>query len=524
VVGRRFQPDRDRRSVRRPWWRRSDEDEQKQRDRLEKQVEDLKKERDSVQRERDALERERDALQRQRDRLEKRARELQDEIDKLRALLDTAQRAAKRQAAPFSKGSPKPNPKPPGRRAGEAYGVKAHRPVPERWDEDLEAQLPRSCDCGGDLEELDVEPQYQTDIPPIQPRVTRINVHIGRCRRCGKRVQGRHPRQVSDALGAAASHLGPNALALAAYLNKGLGMPFGKLSALYETHFSLWVTPGGLCLALHRVRRALTPTYEAIVLFVRSSAYVVPDETGWKVGGRLWWLWVFATPTATVYAILPGRGFEQAASVLGEDYAGRLTRDGWGAYPLFESASHQTCLNHISNRCHRMLEIAQRGAARVPHAVLRIVKTAFALRDRRDDGSISPHGLAVATGRLSARMDRLLEWKPSDHANRKLLDHLRKERDRDALFRFVREPEIDGTNWRGEQAVRPAVVTRKICGGNRTDEGRKTQQTIASVWRTCAQRGLDFCAVVTKALRSPVPRIIDILSGNQSSSGPDPPR
>lgn len=516
-----------------PRRRAGDEDNQnqKQRDRLEKEVRDLEKERDvlrrerdGAQRERDILERERDALERKRDQLEKRTRELQDEINKLRAQLEQAQRAAKRQAAPFSKGAPKPNPKPPGRRAGEEYGVKAHRPVPERWDEELEAPLPDSCDCGGEVEELDVQSQYQTDIPPVQPRVTRINVHIGRCRRCGRRVQGRHPRQVSDALGAAAAHLGPTALGLAAYLNKGLGMPFGKLSALFETHFSLSVTPGGVCLALHRVRRALTPTYEAIVLFIRSSPYVVPDETGWKVGGRLWWLWVFATPTATVYAILPGRGFAQAASVLGEDYAGRLTRDGWGAYPLFEKASHQTCLNHISNRCHRMLEVAQRGAARVPHAVLRIVKGAFSLRDRRDEGAISPHGVAVAAGRLSARMDRLLEWKPTHDANRKLLDHLRKERDRNALFRFLREPQIDGTNWRGEQAVRPAVVTRKVCGGNRTDEGRKTQQTLGTVLRTSAQRGLDFFAVVREALCSRVPKIINILAGSQNSSGPDPPR
>lgn len=495
----------------------SEECDREQRDRLEKEVRDLKKERDDLQRERDALRREQE-------RLEKQARELQDEINKLRALLDSAQRAAKRQAAPFSKGSPKPNPKPPGRRAGKEYGVKAHRPVPEHWDEELEAQLPRRCDCGGEIEELEVESQYQTDIPPIQPRVARINVHIGRCRRCGKRAQGRHPRQVSDALGAAASHLGPTSLALAAYLNKGLGMPFGKVSTLFETHFSLSVTPGGLCLALHRVRRALTPTYEAIVLFVRSSPYVVPDETGWKVGGRLWWLWVFATPTATVYAILSGRGFDQAASVLGEDYAGRLTRDGWGAYPQFKNASHQTCFNHISNRCHRLLEMAQRGAARVPHAVLRIVKAAFALRDRRDEGDISPHGLAVATGRLSARMDRLLEWKPSNDANRKLLNHLRKERDRDALFRFLREPEIDATNWRGEQAVRPAVVTRKVCGANRTDQGRMTQQTITTVLRTAIQRGLDFFALVREALRSPLARIIDIQTGNLGPTGPDPPR
>jgi hypothetical protein len=40
---------------------------------------------------------------------------------------------------------------------------------------------------------------------------------------------------------------------------------------------------------------------------------VSPDETGWKVAGRLQWLWAFATPDTMVYRIQPGRGFEEAA-------------------------------------------------------------------------------------------------------------------------------------------------------------------------------------------------------------------
>ncbi|MBI4587436.1 MAG: hypothetical protein HY725_01240, partial [Candidatus Rokubacteria bacterium] len=53
----------------------------------------------------------------------------------------------------------------------------------------------------------------------MRPHVTRFDVALGRCRHCRRRVQGRHPRQTSDALGAAASQLGPRALALAADLN-----------------------------------------------------------------------------------------------------------------------------------------------------------------------------------------------------------------------------------------------------------------------------------------------------------------
>ena len=49
------------------------------------------------------------------------------------------------------------------------------------------------------------------------------------------------------------------------------------------------------------------------------------------------------------------------------------------------------------------------------------------------------------------------------------------------MFLFLWDPSIDATNWRSEQANRPAVVIRKVCGGNRTRCGVDTQQVLASV-------------------------------------------
>ena len=68
---------------------------------------------------------------------------------------------------------------------------------------------------------------------------------------------------------------------------------------------------------------------------------VTPDETGWRVGAVRHWLWAFATPTTTVYAIRPGRGFDDAATVLGTDFSGVLVRDGWAPYRRFTEALHQ---------------------------------------------------------------------------------------------------------------------------------------------------------------------------------------
>jgi hypothetical protein len=57
---------------------------------------------------------------------------------------------------------------------------------------------------------------------------------------------------------------------------------------------------------------------------------VTPDETGWRVAGRLQWLWAFATRDTTIYRIQPGRGVNEAAAVLGSDFDGVLVRDGRG--------------------------------------------------------------------------------------------------------------------------------------------------------------------------------------------------
>jgi hypothetical protein len=58
--------------------------------------------------------------------------------------------------------------------------------------------------------------------------------------------------------------------------------------------FGIQVTPGGLYQAIGRLSRAAEPTYQALILAVRGSAAVSADETGWRVGGSRWWLWVFA--------------------------------------------------------------------------------------------------------------------------------------------------------------------------------------------------------------------------------------
>ena len=81
-----------------------------------------------------------------------------------------------------------------------------------------------------------------------------------------------------------------------------------------------------------------------------------------------------------------------------------------------------------------------------------------------------------------------------------------------AAFTFLLDPSIDATNWRAEHALRPAVVTRKVSGGNRTVRGAYTQAVLASLLRTIAQRRLDAGAVFHALLCAPQPH--DVLVRN----------
>jgi len=145
--------------------------------------------------------------------------------------------------------------------------------------------------------------------------------------------------QTSDAVGAAAAQVGPNALAFAAELNKELGIPASKVARILAQMCGIKITAGGVHQALARVARRAEATYQELVLAVRSSAVVAPDETGWRICGRKRWLWVFVGENATVYLIAEGRGYEHAAGILGENFSGVLERDGWAPYRRSEDVT-----------------------------------------------------------------------------------------------------------------------------------------------------------------------------------------
>ena len=243
--------------------------------------------------------------------LEKRLTEQGKRIEQLEALLDQRQRGSKRQAAPFAKGSPKTEPKKPGRKPGSDYGTKA---VPSRPAEDRRGTPRTAARRVPALRRWasSTRAEGASSIKRRFPRVRFIawfNIEIGCCNgfesgcRAASAADLRCARRRVD-------QLGPDAQALIVHLNKEAGLSQGKISRLLQTAFGIDLSRGGACQSMLRSARRCRGEAERITVHVRQSDAATSDETGWRIGGQAAWLHTAATIDAAAYRIDPRRGYE----------------------------------------------------------------------------------------------------------------------------------------------------------------------------------------------------------------------
>ena len=109
----------------------------------------------------------------------------------------------------------------------------------------------------------------------------------------------------------------------------------------------------------------------------------------------------------------------------------------------------------------------------------------------------------AAEADLTERVELLAQRRHPHDENRKLVQHL--HRNIGVLFTFLTDPTIDATSWRAEQGIRPTTVTRKVCGGNRSDRGALTQGRMMTLFRTASQQGIDAVDYLVNLARAPDP-------------------
>ena len=432
---------------------------------------------------------------------------LRGELDAARASLDQAPRQAQRQAAPFSKGPPKSPPQKPGRQAGTAHGRHGHRlpPGPAVVEDMLEAPLPAAGpQCGGAVRQTGVAAPSQTEIPR-RPLIRQFHVHRGVGSTGDRCVQGRHPLQTSDALGAAASQIGPDAQAAMVLRNTTFGLSQIKVAAVFQALFGITRTPGASAQIVLRAGHRSQPASEEVRQEIKSAACLTPDETGGRVAGQPAWLHAWVAERATGYALDPHRQADVLERLIGIAWSGRMVHHGFASYDRFEAATHQPCLGQLLRRVRDLEAKATRGAVDDPRKLIAWFTEAIHLRNRSKKGEVSAEQWAPARKVFDGWL-RDLAWPAREvPAYETLSGHLGQHLDE--WFTFLSHPEIAPTTWEGEPAIRPAVVNRQVWGGNRTGAGARAQDALMSVLETCrraGRSGLDFVSQTVRAFANPL--------------------
>jgi transposase len=293
---------------------------------------------------------------------------------------------------------------------------------------------------------------------------------------------------------------GPDAQAAAAVLHTQLGLSHGKVAAVFQGLFGISLTRGASAQINLRAAARLEPDHQRILEEVRASRQLAADETGWRVGGHPAWLHVWVGERATAYAIDPHRSAAVLERVIGTDWDGILSHDGFASYARFTGAVHQQCLAHVLRRARELLAEATRGAVHFPRQVIALFTDAIHWRNAAPRERLSEDEREEQREACDARLLALLRRPRRVPAYVTLAKHLGNHFEQ--WFAFVFNPAIEPTNWRAEQALRPAVVNRKVWGGNRTVAGAQAHAVLLSVLETCRRQARSVVDHVSDTLRA----------------------
>lgn len=181
------------------------------------------------------------------------------------------------------------------------------------------------------------------EIPPITPIYEEFRQYSCQCPHC-------HREQIADfPLGVNAPiQYGASVEAYVCYFSVFQYLPFARLQNLFTQTFCLPLSQGTIGNILERSAKKCEGVYHLIKTQIAESQVVGSDETGAKVNGAKWWIWVWQNLLNTFIVPSDNRGFQTVQSVWKDGLRNAiLVTDRWGAQLKAHTKGNQLCLPHL---------------------------------------------------------------------------------------------------------------------------------------------------------------------------------
>jgi transposase len=407
-------------------------------------------------------------------------------IEQLRAEIEQLKRRGG--AAPFSKGTNKANPKPPGRKPGQGFFRFRGAPEEALGAEAVVVPVATGCcpDCGGELGGLKREMVSITDVPAQpRPEVRRYAVEVRDCRACGRKVRGQHPDIAAGQQGATAHRVGPRVRAMAHALHYLHGVPVRKTPVIIEELTGVKLTQGAITQdAMKQGERAVGATYKALRALISRQPAVHTDDTGWRVAGKTAFLMAFVNQSLSVYQVRPQHRNEEVRELVPADFGGVMICDRGRSYDAaeLEGVAQQKCLAHLIRNSAKLSDEKAGQAGRFSRQLKDILRRALWLFAGRQKMGLTAYRKQVEDLDIELTA-HLRHRRLRDRDNQRLLNGVGAHHDQGHVLRFLYQS-VEPTNNRAERDLRPAVIARKVSHCSKNERGARAFEAFISVLHT----------------------------------------
>lgn len=422
-------------------------------------------------------------------RLEQRVAELEERLGKDATNSSTPPSATHPHAKPVR---PKPTTK---KKHGGQPGHQRHtRPLlPTEQCQRVVVCVPTACRaCGHDLTGRDPEPlRHQVwELPKIEPQVTEYQQHRLRCS-CGCSTCGPLPEGVPT------GQAGPQLVAFSALLMACFRQSKRRAALFLNTIFNQPASASWLVNLQTIAASAVAPAYDELAKQLPTQAALHVDESPTKQATKKAWVWTFVATAFTFFAIRTSRAADCPKQLLGTDYAGLIHCDRAKMYLAFGRL--QWCWAHLLRDFQALIDSPCRIKQRLGHDLRRPTRRMFGLWAKVRDGTLTraafqqqmkPLRQEIEAVLLRAKFDGRVGGWGADLYER-----------RAHLWSFVEVEGIEPTNNAAEQALRHAVIWRKLSFGTQSASGSRFVERLLTVIETCRRQKSNTYAWLTEAIR-----------------------
>jgi transposase len=234
----------------------------------------------------------------------------------------------------------------------------------------------------------------------------------------------------------------------------------------------------------NRAAHAVQPAYDELAQQLPTQPVLLIDESPTKQGQVKAWVWTFVAATFTFFACRTSRAATVPLQLLGACYAGVINCDRARMYWAFGRL--QWCWAHLKRDFQALIDSPCPVRKRLGHDLLRQTKALFALWQKVRDGTMSRRSFRRQMRPIRARVENYLlrgyfDARVSGFC-KELWEH------REHLWTFVAVEGVEPTNNGAEQALRHAVIWRKLSFGTQSASGSRFVESLLTVIETCRRQ------------------------------------